>query len=124
MARVLDTREIAPPDVGDVVRDLFAHNVVPLDVAVDTTAPLVIDAAQIAHASLLSTRSRDLWLRRAESQTEEGIAFAMAARGRRMVRIQRQARPVTSRPAGCSSPTSQRPTATAPRGPTPPSRSR
>ena len=81
MARVIDTREIAPPDVGDVVHDLFAHNVVPLDVAVDTSAPLIIDAAQIAHASLLSTSCHDLWLRRAERQTEEGIAFAVQRLG-------------------------------------------
>ena len=81
VTRVLDTRAIAPPDVGDVVHDIFAHNTVPLEVTVDTSAPLVIDAAQIGHASLLSTSSRDLWLRRSERQTEEGIAFAFQRQG-------------------------------------------
>ncbi|HEY1669507.1 MAG TPA: hypothetical protein VGG54_27755, partial [Trebonia sp.] len=81
MARLLDTREIAPPNVGDVVHDLFAHNTVPLDVAVDTSAPLIIDAARLGHASLLSTCSRDLWLRRAERQTEAGVAFAIQQTG-------------------------------------------
>jgi AraC-like DNA-binding protein len=81
VARLLDTRDIARPDVGDVVRDIFAHNTVPLEVAVDTSAPLIIDAAQIGHASLLSTSSYDLWLRRSERQTEEGIAFAIQRQG-------------------------------------------
>jgi AraC-like DNA-binding protein len=81
MARVLDTREVAPSNVGDIVHDIFANNVVPLEVAVDTTSPLVIDAALIDHASLLSTSSRDLWLRRAERQTEETVAFAIQRKG-------------------------------------------
>ncbi len=81
MARVMDTRVIAPPNVGDVVRDLFAHNTIPLDVTVDTTAPLIMDAAQFGPVGLLSTRSRDLCLTRAVSQTEESIAFAMQRTG-------------------------------------------
>jgi AraC-like DNA-binding protein len=81
VARLLDTRQIAPPNVGDVVHDLFAHNSVPLDVAVDTTAPLIIDAARIGHASLLSTSSHDLWLRRSQRQTEGGVAFAIQREG-------------------------------------------
>jgi AraC-like DNA-binding protein len=81
VARLIDTREIAAPDIGDIVHDLFANNTVPLDVAVDTTAPLVIDGAQLSHASLLSTYSHDLWLRRTERQTEEGIAFAIQRQG-------------------------------------------
>jgi AraC-like DNA-binding protein len=81
MARLLDTRKVAPSDIGDIVHDLFAHNVVPLEVTVDTTSPLIIDATQLGHASLLSTTSHDLWLRRAERQTEEGVAFAIQRRG-------------------------------------------
>jgi AraC-like DNA-binding protein len=81
MARVLDTREAAPSDVGDIVHDIFAHNVVPLEVAVDTSAPLIIDAALLGHASLLSTTSHDMWLKRADRQTEENVAFAIQRKG-------------------------------------------
>jgi AraC-like DNA-binding protein len=81
MARLLDTREITPPNVGDVVHDVFAHNPVPLDVAVDTTAPLIIDAARLGQVSLLSAFSHNLWLRRAERQTEEDVAFAIQRQG-------------------------------------------
>jgi AraC-like DNA-binding protein len=81
VTRLLDTREIDPSHVGDVVHDVFAHNTVPLDVTVDITAPLTIDGAQLAHASLLSTFSHDLWLRRAERQTEGGVAFAIQRKG-------------------------------------------
>jgi AraC-like DNA-binding protein len=81
MTRILDTREIAPPNVGDVVHDLFLQNTVPLDVSVDTTAPLIIDAARLGHASLLSTSSCDLWLRRGASQTQECVAFAIQREG-------------------------------------------
>jgi AraC-like DNA-binding protein len=81
MARLLDTRKVAPSDIGDIVYDLFAHNTVPLEVAVDTTAPLVIDAALLGHASLLSTSSHDMWLRRTKRQTEEVVAFAIQRQG-------------------------------------------
>jgi AraC-like DNA-binding protein len=81
MARLLDTREVAPSDVGDIVHDLFTQNTVPIEVSVDTTAPLIIDAALLGHASLLSTSAHDLWLRRAERQTEEVVAFAIQRKG-------------------------------------------
>src|ERR1700753_1996577 len=81
VARLLDTREVAPPNVEDVVHELFAHNSVALDVAVDTSAPLIIDAARLGDASLLSTVSRDLWLSRGRQQTEENVAFAIQRQG-------------------------------------------
>ena len=80
MTRLLDTREMHH-DVGDVVSDLFAKGTVPLDVNVDLSSPLVIDAAQIGHASLLSTLCHDLELRRTARQTVEVVAFAIVSEG-------------------------------------------
>ena len=81
VARLLDTRDIDPASVADVVHDLFAHNVIPLDVTIDTSAPLIVDGATIAHASLLSTEVKDMSLRRDDRQTAGGIAFGIQRTG-------------------------------------------
>lgn len=80
MTRLLDTRAVTPPDVADMVDEMFSRATVPLDVSVDTAAPLVIDAAQIGHASLLSSSLHDLRLVRGPHQTQEVVAFAIQRR--------------------------------------------
>ena len=81
MTLLLDTRQIEPSDAGDTVHDMFAAATVPLDVAFDSRAPLIMEGAWIGSASLLSVSANDLRLNRSERQTQESVAFAVQRKG-------------------------------------------